>query len=293
MFEHLRDPFPPDPHDATRQLVARRARQIRRRGQVGRTIAALAIVSTVIGAGVVTSHRSSGAPATLEVADDGRSCCGTIEATVRDSSGPLQGVTVSLLALGPTKPTKEDPSPWKVTARQTSDGTGHVTFSGIDAGTYAVRAEDHVDALLKKARHQPTFYASVPILGRATPLRVESNRTIPVDVVLELNPTTTVSGDVRESLQHFPISGITAKLFVDGELSRETTTDTNGSYDFGGVPSGTYTLEFVDNKGAERSIAVAYRSTWFADPGRPEGSFTSVPFDVSDGDVAANITLTR
>lgn len=293
MFEHLRDPDPPEALAVTRDAVAARAERIRRRGQMVRAAMAFLLVAMIGGAAMVTSRRGSTDTTTVDVADNNRNCCGTIEGTVRDAAGPLKGIKVSLLRLGRDAPTPEDPSPWNVTAEATTDGSGHVVFADLESGSYAVRAEDHPDALLKKVRHQPAFYAGASILSQATPLLVEPDRTAPFDLTLELSPTTTIVGDVRESTQRFPIAGITVKLFRNGELTRETTSDATGSYDLGGVAAGTYTLEFVDGKGADRSLGLPFRSIWYAGPDRPEGSFTSVPFTVASVSVTANITLVR
>ena len=293
MFEHLRDPDPPELQPGTRAAVAERARHLRRRGQVARAGIALVVVVLVVGAGLATGRRGTPDATTVEIADGGRTCCGTIEGIVRDSAGPLKGITVSLLPVGTEAPRPEDPSPWKVQARALTDGAGHVAFTGLEAGRYAIRAEDHPDPLLQKVRHQPAFYAGAPILSRATALTVEPDRTVAFDLALELSPTATITGDVRESAQHFPIAGITVKLFSDNELTRETTTDANGSYDLGGVEAGVYTLEFFDNKGLERAGGVAFRAIWYAGPDRPEGNFTSVPLTVGTADITADITLVR
>lgn len=293
MFEHLRDPDPPQVLAVTRGAVAARATRIRRRGQMVRAAMAFLLVVVVGGGAVVNSRRGTTDGTTVEVAGSNRTCCGTIEGTVRDAAGPLKGITVSLLLLGRDAPSPEDPSPWNVTAEATADGSGRVVFTDLEAGTYAVRAEDHPDALLKKVRHQPAFFAGAAILSRATPLVVEPDRTVPVDLTLELTPTTTIAGDVRESTQRFPIAGITVKLFQSKELTRETTSDATGSYDLGGVAAGTYTLEFVDGKGADRSPGLPFRSIWYAGPDRPEGSFTSIPLTVAGVNVTANITLVR
>lgn len=154
-------------------------------------------------------------------------------------------------------------------------------------------AEDRIDPLVKRSRHLPSFFPTVPVLSRAAPIVVNPDQAAPVDIVLELRPTTTISGTVSESLQHFPIVGVTARLYLEGELTREAITDGNGAYDFGGVAAGTYTLAFLDEKAAERPVKKPFQAVWYAGTDHPEGSPLAVPLVLGDKSIGADIVLTR
>src|SRR5689334_15228833 len=96
MFDHLSDPRPPTPGPEQRAAVGARARRIRRRERVARSVLTLSAVLLVLGASLAFTHRSGGTDA-VDVLNTPGTCCGSVSGTVRGDQGELNGVTVMLL----------------------------------------------------------------------------------------------------------------------------------------------------------------------------------------------------
>jgi hypothetical protein len=265
MFDHLDDPHPPRSDAETRAEVAARAERLRRRRRASRSGAGVVVAVVVLGAAAVAvAHRRG--PSEIDVAEPVDNCCGTIAGTVTgEGAGARQGVTVMLMfadevpAAGKSAqppgttlagaPLPDVSNRWRIKSRVYTNQTGHFEFTGLAPGNYVVRYVDPFDPLREKVRFEPAFYPSGEEFSEAKPIAVTNGTTANADVTLVLSPNFGIRGSVHERKVQgtaFPIAKITVRLFRDGELIREAITDANGSYDFGGVDPGSYTVAFVD-----------------------------------------------
>jgi hypothetical protein len=266
-FDHLADPAPPVPDRATRAAVAERARRLGRRRAATRgalvvSLAAVVLVAAVgltrvrrpdridaadTGFGVQATQAGPGVPATPADA-----CCPGVGGTVTDQVGVLARVVVQLIdpqaPPAPAPPTTAAPSGpgWQVVARTVTGADGAYRLTGVPPGRYALRFEDQFDPLAGTVRHHPAFLGGGDRLSQARLVDVVPGAPVRVDQRLELSPIHVVRGSVREGRRQYPVRDVTVRLFTGGELVRQTHTDDQGRYDFGGVRPGDHQVAFLD-----------------------------------------------
>jgi 5-hydroxyisourate hydrolase-like protein (transthyretin family) len=161
---------------------------------------------------------------------------GSISGTITDSSGnPLAGIEVTLF-----RNTQE--GYWDQFGT-TTDGTGSYRYENTEVGSYRLKFVDPTET------HATEYHANAYTLESALDVEVTvGNETVVNEI---LSDAASISGTVINSLSA-PISGIWVNLSrasgVEGQReylsSRNTAAD--GTYSFGGLPGGTFFVEFAD-----------------------------------------------
>jgi len=272
MFEHLSDPNPPTPGAEQRAAVGNRAATIRRRARAVQSVMAITAVLVVVG-GVLAFGPRSGSDS-VDVLNPSGDCCGSISGTVNGDKAGLRGVTAYLMYAEPADTTRttsasgrpDASNPWRIKRQQITDAAGHYVFRDLEPGSYVLRFVDHYDEMTQRVLYQPMFYRDSEVFSRATPVDVRTGLDTVVDVRMQRSANWGIKGRVLLAgvPNPLPIAKISVRLFLDGELTREVLTNSDGNYDFGGVDPGTYTLAFVDLKNGRG----AYATSW-ANDGQP------------------------
>jgi hypothetical protein len=137
---------------------------------------------------------------------------------------------------------------WLIVAQALTDGAGRYHVDDLAAGRYTLRFEDQFDALVGKVRHQPAFLGGADVLSGARLVDVAGGGAVVVaDQQLDLSPNERLLGSVREDrAPGYPIKDVSVRVFVGGELTRQTFTDGNGRFDVGGLRPGEYVVAFLD-----------------------------------------------
>jgi protocatechuate 3,4-dioxygenase beta subunit len=157
---------------------------------------------------------------------------GTVTATVVDAtSAPVANALLTLT--GQTA--------FGGTFSGVSQADGTFTFGAVPAGTFTVTATD-----------------SVSQAGAIATGSVAAGQS--AAVTLQLQPVGSVTGIVFAADGLTPVAGISVTILGQGQISLTTTSGPDGSFTFGAVPSGTYTLQAIDGNGkirAQASVTVA------------------------------------
>lgn len=117
-----------------------------------------------------------------------------------------------------------------------TDGDGKYHFEDLEPGTYNVVI--------------PASTAYEGIGGGK--LVVEAHRDATQDFEVKRNKSV-VYGKATIDGTNTPVPGMAVNLLQDGEVVERTTTNVDGSYQFGGVDAGTYTIKFVETDEVEGS----------------------------------------
>jgi protocatechuate 3,4-dioxygenase beta subunit len=203
---------------------------------------------------------------------------GTIAGTVRDSGGPLDGATVTVLEGGVT------------IATTTTTGGGNYTINNIPPGSYTVRAS--------QTNYQTAVVGAI----------VQSTQTTTVNFTLMPSPGS-IEGAVSDSQTHLGISGATVEALQGFVVLASTTTAGDGTYTLSDLASGTYLVR-VSAAGYQTTtigatvvsnIATTVNFSLFGNPGTIAGvvrtSVSLTPIDsalieISQGNASVASTLT-
>jgi hypothetical protein len=155
------------------------------------------------------------------------------------------------------------------------DGT--YTIGGLPAGNYKVRFEDVLDMIGDQWWNGQPDYASanllqLPLLGTTA----TANATLPV-------AAGGITGRVTDAVSGQPIEGICADAFdaSTGDFISNDTSDVNGNYRIGDLPSGSYKIEFTSC-----STDTVYSTEWYDD----KADFTSAtPVTFTQGTLTTGI----
>jgi 5-hydroxyisourate hydrolase-like protein (transthyretin family) len=114
-----------------------------------------------------------------------------------------------------------------------SDASGHYELSGLTTGSYTVRTY-----ALPSQDYVSTSYAHNPVsvtLGQAT-----------AGIDIALQPAAHISGTLTDATTHAPAGKVAvAAQGTSGDVLYATATSRNdGTYDIGGLPAGTYKVQF-------------------------------------------------
>jgi len=201
-------------------------------------------------------------PGSAHAADIG--IAGTITGTPygAGSADPLPGVTVALFAEGAyVTPVATD----------TTDAEGAYSFSGIEPGSYKVRAS--------KAEFKTTWYAGYLNPDDATALPVNDGDHYTGISWNLADATTEISGAITGTPYSAgsvePLPGAIVGLFVEGEYGAPIATDTTdalGMFAFPDVEPGSYKV---------RAAKAAFKTTWYAGYSNPEDA-TTLPINEGD-----------
>lgn len=305
MFDDLADPNPPEPDAGARALVGRRAQQLHRRSVAARSALASLLVLVIVGGVVATGRR--GVDTQQVLTNPEPPCCGTVDGTVRASDGAVGGATVQVIKpVSTTEPGSSTPgavvppNPWRIVATAQTDGMGRYRIDNLEGGDYVVRVVDHATLGrngAEPARHTPSFFDNAAVASKATVVHVGAQQTTTVDPHVEVAPNFTIHGKLTLANPEgagagggtsgsLPVKDITVRLYIGGELTRETTSNSVGDFDLGGVAPGEYTLAYVDN--SARDPFPGYQSKWFLGGDHPQ-TFTVT----ADQSVDASTTLVR
>ncbi|GAB4322369.1 MAG: hypothetical protein Kow0074_13860 [Candidatus Zixiibacteriota bacterium] len=108
-----------------------------------------------------------------------------------------------------------------VSDNTTTDSQGQYSFTGLPPGQYDLDVTANL--------YEPQSFV----------VTIVDSDTVQNAALTPIPQTTTISGTVRDDAQS-PISGATVTL--SGPVNRQTTTDTQGQFEFADVPAGGYTL---------------------------------------------------
>ena len=176
----------------------------------------------------------------LSETDDGH-ISGTV--TGPDGTTPLQNIDVRAYQWDAAS------SGWDYIGWTDTDAAGNYDISGLPSGTYRVQFWDANGAYL------PEWYDNQPDLDSATDITVNApDTTAGINASLEQGGH--ISGTVTAPDGTTPLQDIYVYAYQwDAASSRwdvikGTDTDTDGNYDIGGLPSGTYRVQFWDGNGA-------------------------------------------
>ncbi|WP_096788070.1 SdrD B-like domain-containing protein [Rhodobacter sp. CZR27] len=168
------------------------------------------------------------------------------DTTVRTPEPPRAGVTVKLVDLS-----------GRVVATTTTDANGAYSFENVRAGQYKVVgvAPDGTEFTLRDAGTDDSLDSDVDAGGASDVLTVRGGETVDVDLGLCTFRPASISGryfvdtDNSGTDQAEPgVGGVTVQLMgADGRVVATTTTAADGSYSFGGLKAGDYTVAFGDD----------------------------------------------
>ena len=122
---------------------------------------------------------------------------------------------------------------------------GQYDLGGLPTGTYRLEFVDESGAYLSE------YYNNAATLDAATGVAVTAGSTTP-----SINAQLAVAGHIKGKVTNsgnigiFDV-GVTAYSLQDGywDWYQNAGTDSSGNYDIGGLPTGTYRLEFTDDSG--------------------------------------------
>jgi 5-hydroxyisourate hydrolase-like protein (transthyretin family) len=196
---------------------------------------------------VGTSTTVTGKSVTLDVGAQ-------ISGTVTDGASAFEGVTV-----GAYRVTSPGYAEWEPERTTTTDNDGHYLISGLDGGTYVIKAIP-ADGSGFAARWFGGTYSS----ETAEPVEVAIPNSVgSVDISLE--QAGTISGTIVAADDGEPIQGAWLSLYrfdsADGtyfEFDADgASADDNGSYEFAAVPPGQYALAAEQDGFLERFYSTA------------------------------------
>ncbi len=139
-----------------------------------------------------------------------------------------------------------DGGDWSWLAWGFSDSNGNYTLAGLPPGNYKIEFYDSSGFYATEAYDDTMFW-------NASELTVPANTVIPgIDASLDL--ASHISGTVTGADGSSPLAYIEAAAYswngADWEPVEWAGTDTNGYYEIGGLPPGTYQVDFYDYDGA-------------------------------------------
>lgn len=163
-----------------------------------------------------------------------------VSGRVTDVAGvPLDGYAVELW-------TYDNHGTYTQVDSTTTDGDGGYEFGQLPAGTYLVRVDGGDDYL-------DEWWDDAPTREEATVVEAVSGDTLDRDIVLahQGHITGTVTGPDAAPLEDVTVTAYRWKTVASAwVVAGDTSTDSEGDYDIGGLPHGTYVLRFVDDSGA-------------------------------------------
>lgn len=151
---------------------------------------------------------------------------GTLQVRVRNNANtPLPGINIYTLPYG---------GPY------TTNANGECTSEPLNAGNYRVLVID------PNGNYATEWYNNSLTQGAATVVSITQGQTTTIQVTMD--PAAHLEGQVSSG--GTPLAGIQVRaiLRVNNQWSgmRSTTTAANGHYNLGGLPAGTYRVEFSD-----------------------------------------------
>ncbi|MCU0777853.1 MAG: carboxypeptidase regulatory-like domain-containing protein [Akkermansiaceae bacterium] len=192
---------------------------------------------------------------------------GSISGTVSDNLGnPLPGIEVTLFRYNAGGVF------WEELQDVTTDGTGQYLFNQVETGTYRLRFVDPSET------HAGEYHSDAYIVESAADVVVTTgNETVVNESLID---AASISGTVTDN-SATPLSGITVNFYRINNstaqreylFSRNTAAD--GTYSIGGLPDGTFLVEFADY-----SPAAAYAREYYN--GKPTLEAAD-PVDVQEG----------
>ena len=154
---------------------------------------------------------------------------GEISGHVADavSDTPLQGVTVT--ANGQTGDGY---------GTATTDANGDYTIAGLTSDSYNVYFDSQDGSYVNQQYNNEPTDASGNLVAVTT-----GQATSGIDAAMQ--PAARISGTVTDASTHVGIERIQATVYgTNGDYINSTETDLNGAYTIGGLPTGTYRVEF-------------------------------------------------
>jgi len=189
---------------------------------------------------------------------------------------------------------------YNTVAWATTDASGNYSFPALASGTYAIRFDSPYDALVK---YQTVYYAQGLTAADSTPVVVDGADQIGVNMQLTLSNT--ISGTVKDtavgSVTAKALAGITVRAQVQRynaqfdysyyDTVTETVTSSTGAYTLGGLPDGTYVVQFSSADGAAKQ----YLTEYYNNQKTADDALTNTPVLVHGGQVLplslANLAL--
>ena len=173
----------------------------------------------------------------------------SIEGTVTNSAGtPLEGVAVNVLTRGSSGTWS-----WSESDYTFTDANGHYRSPSMGPGQYKIQfVPVGGSGLLSE------YFNSAADIASATTVTLGSHESTTLPVVT-LDKGGSIGGTVTDAGSHSAIEGVTAQVFTfeDGDWNTidSVQTGSDGTYEFGGLPTGSYRVKFsIEN----RSYAYGY-----------------------------------
>ncbi len=164
--------------------------------------------------------------------DAAMSPAGKISGVVTDSSGqPIQGVCVYAY----------EATTFNEANGNCTDSTGTYVIGGLTPGSYDVEFAPYGSPYIGQ------WYDNSATSSTATAIAVTAGATQHANASLVTGGT--VSGTVTDAATHAPLSGICVDVWDSAGYSSSGCTDSSGVYTTGGLPTGTYYVQFYDGSG--------------------------------------------
>ena len=203
---------------------------------------------------------------------------GSVSGKVTDEAtgNPIVGATVVLHV------TSGDPLPMEEVSFTSTDPSGNYEFAGLPAGTY------YVEASHPAGGYAGEYYDNVGALLMNRPLATswraeEGESQTGIDIALA--PGGVIEGKVTEATTAQGIGRAVVTVYEEdwGAVVGQTTTDVDGNYAIGNLPTGTYHV-------STDAIVITYTSEYYGgQPMTEEGRDGSTPVSVTAGRTTSGI----